>query len=591
MLQPPGEAAALTREEHWPMWILKAPADARTGQNRLRCLVLLAVSLAAGYDARAATWLMPPDVTTRVGRAQEYVYNYTSSQYAALRTSNRDYVWSGEAPTGEALRVPVFTGINVPVWRPLYGYPLVVDSANTLYQCGTNQPCSYSWLNSNYPSWILRGADHATPAWEFGDRTMTPVDISNSAVSDFALQNSIVPLLNLGLNISLDNVDDRNLWDAQGVCSVAIPFSAYDSNGNPTSDATPVGDCESNGGRWTQVYTDPKTLTNQVDNGAFTTDQVHWMQAVTAKAHQLGLATSANISYDARDLSTKSTSDYLMRQLIAAVDIWYQESSFDGDAIPSACLIGGGSYAQAIAGTLTAGATTVPLTGTMPSGVFASGVPVSIAGAGAQGETYIGTATGAPSGQSVPISPATATTVNAAGGSSLQVAELHNSMFGQQWINYTEFIQSLPAGTAMVQENSICPIGNANRQVVEWAIGSNLISKPASKARSYVEMFFASADGSGDGTYDTNGQSGADWDEWSWDHGLPLDKTAVVATNGIYSRRFRNGIVVCNPTAPGSADRSFSLGNKVYHSFDNVRYSGTVSIPGPSCLMLQSGAP
>ncbi|MGH9643810.1 MAG: hypothetical protein ACRD3Q_15485 [Terriglobales bacterium] len=541
---------------------------------------------------------MPADTTMRVGRGQSWVTRWTSAQYAALspvtdsvpffRTTTelspnqRDYIWDGRTGREQgALSLPpgVFTGAYISV-AGVVNYPFEVDPLHYIHFCGPNQDCTYEWLDTNHPNWIVRTHDQATPAWFFNAQNFVPLDISNPIVQNFLLVNEIGPLIGYGFQgISVDNVNERNLFDLEGVCSASIPL---DSSGNP------VGDCTSNGGIWTQLYQPPSTLPDpSYDDGAYTTDRVAWLKAITAYAHQLGAAVAANIYYETRNLNHKAAHDQAYKALINSVDIWAYEPGFTGTFVPSPCLVGGAQSYSRIAGDLAAGANTVTLANDNAR-YFTNGSEISIPGAGPNGNVYVGNAVGAPQGDTITIQPSTGTAV--ASGTLIYEGGPQYGMVGTQWINLVNFINGLNLSNSIAtyQENSICPIGTdpqVSRPVVEWAIGSNLMTKPAANAHSYVEMFFANGDGTDGAAYDTDEEPGGDWPEWHWRHGKALDPVPVL-TNGVYSRRFQHGMVVCNPTAD---PLSFYFGTAVYHSFTNQTYTGTQSIAGPSCVMLQTG--
>ena len=260
-------------------------------------------------------------MSTRVGRAQTWVYRWTAEQYAKS-LGTRDFIWSnepGSAQGGSAkLWFPPgsFSGFYIAVSRVPsqsrnYG-PVTAISA-----CGRPKDgCPLSWFQANHPNWIILKHDQATPAYQFNDRTWIPLDIGNPDVQTWIEANFILPALAAGYQgISIDNVSDRNDFDEKGVCSVAIV----------------TGNCASNGGTWKQLYSGVR-----VHDATFLANRLTWLKRLTSLAHAHDASTMANVTYDPRD--TAGTA-----RLIEAVDIWYDEAGFNGASMPTPCEPGGGA--------------------------------------------------------------------------------------------------------------------------------------------------------------------------------------------------------------------------------------------------------
>src|ERR1051325_5446443 len=110
---------------------------------------VLALGLAMA-QAEAAGCSLPADVTSRVGRAQEFGYHIADLR---VLSGTRDYIWDGNTGTGI---VPAgtfssfyVTGDRAPYQSPPYsGYRL-------------------AWYQRHHPNWIVYRPDGKTPAWEF----------------------------------------------------------------------------------------------------------------------------------------------------------------------------------------------------------------------------------------------------------------------------------------------------------------------------------------------------------------------------------------------------------------------------------------
>jgi len=429
---------------------------------------------------------LPADVSTRVGRAGEFVYDYTLSQYQN-KLSTYDIIWDNRpnSAQGYVLILPSsvfssgYTAVNrVPTYASPYGTGITILKA-----CGVpSGGCPLAWFRTNHPTWIIYTSDQVTPAYQFGDTTWVPLDISNVTVQSWLETNVYAPILSAGYqSFSIDNVTDRNDWDEVGICSIA-----------------PTTNCTADGGTWTQLYS------GAVQNDAtFINNRVAWGQAVTAWAHTQGKSTMANISYDAANLTDTA-------RLVNAYDIWYDEQGITGDSQPSACTPNNGS-----------GAT------------------------------------------------------------------------GTYWINKIAFITGLNGGAgpnAYVDENSICPIGSftkagvsTNFEVVEYAAASYLLLK---NAHTYMTMYFDSGSAGGPGYYNENTPT-AFWPQFYLTHGVASGAYAV--TGNVYYRTFASLLALVNPST--TLSRTYDLGASVYHRSDCTRFTGVITIPPITGMVLLNGEP
>lgn len=288
--------------------------------HRLSSALTLFVFLIAGGQLASAQHPMPPDVSTRVGRAQTFIYRWTADEYAT-ELGTRDFIWNnqpGSAQGGPArLWFPpgTFSGVYMAVTRipsesQRYGRVVTITS------CGIPRGgCPLSWFQAHHPEWIVLKHDQATPAFAFSDHKWIPLDISNPAVQKWIESNWLLPTLSAGYQgISIDNVTDQNVFGEAGVCSVAVV----------------TGDCASNGGAWRQLYSG-----NRHGDRAFIEKRMAWLTELTRFAHAHDAATTANVTYNPSNPADTA-------RLIQAVDIWYDEPGFNGDPPVANCQIGGG---------------------------------------------------------------------------------------------------------------------------------------------------------------------------------------------------------------------------------------------------------
>lgn len=265
----------------------------------------------------AAAQALPVDVSTRVGRAGEFVYNYTPDQYRH-RLSDRDVYWSNQPTSAQGgydkLYFPegTFSGAYVPVNR-VPAMAQTYGRTNVIKACG--QPkgggCDLGWFRSNHPDWIIYKADQVTPAYMYGNKDWTPVDITNRQAQRWLIENYYTPIMNLGYQaLSVDNVASVNYFAEAGTCSIA-----------------PTTNCTADGGVWTQLYT------GLAGDKIFAEARINWGRIVTEWAHSIGKSTMANITYVWGDPVHTA-------HLVNAYDVWYDEAGISGAASPSSCELG-----------------------------------------------------------------------------------------------------------------------------------------------------------------------------------------------------------------------------------------------------------
>jgi hypothetical protein len=258
---------------------------------------------------------LPVDVSTRIGRAGEFVYRYTPEQYAT-KLQERDVYWNNQ-PTSlqggaNKLRFPagVFSGFyaavsRVPANAQAFGKTRIITA------CGNPRGggCTLDWFRQNHPRWIIYKADQVTPAYQYGDKAWIPVDVSNPDVQSWIKTYVFAPLFDEGFQaISVDNVTVQNDFGEAGVCSIA-----------------PATNCTADGGTWTQIYSGAR-----YDDHRFIAARIEWAKAITAFAHSKGRSAMANVTFIPR--VERATTE-----LINAFDIWFDETGFTGNSVPSDC--------------------------------------------------------------------------------------------------------------------------------------------------------------------------------------------------------------------------------------------------------------
>lgn len=290
-----------------------SPIAWRCNWRTLRLSLAIAIALLLS-PIIAFAQALPADVSTRVGRAGEFVYGYTAEQYAT-RLEERDVYWSNQ-PSRQAgagkVRLPagVFSGAYTAVSRvPAHGQAF--GKTRIITACGMPRGggCTLEWFRRNHPSWIIYKADQVTPAYQFGNQGWIPLDISNPDVQSWIKAHVYAPLLDEGYQaISVDNVTAQNDFGEVGVCSIA-----------------PTTSCTADGGKWTQLYSG-----GRYDDRRFMAARTEWAKTITAFAHSRGRSTIANVTY-APQLQSATA------ELINAFDLWFDETGFTGNNAPSNC--------------------------------------------------------------------------------------------------------------------------------------------------------------------------------------------------------------------------------------------------------------
>jgi len=265
---------------------------------------------------------LPMDVSTRIGRAGEFVYKYTPEQYAT-KLEDRDVYWNNQATSLQGgvdkQRFPVgvfsgfYTAVNrVPVYAQPYGKTRIITA------CGVPRGggCTLEWFRKNHPRWIIYKADQVTPAYQFGDKNWIPLDISNPDVQSWFKAYVFAPVLDEGYQaISVDNVAAQNAFGEAGVCSIA-----------------PTTHCTADGGTWTQLYSGEE----HNEDRRFAAARIEWAKTITAFAHSRGRSAMANVTYTPRFEKASI-------ELINAFDLWFDETGFTGNNVPSDCSLNKGN--------------------------------------------------------------------------------------------------------------------------------------------------------------------------------------------------------------------------------------------------------
>jgi hypothetical protein len=175
------------------------------------------------------------------------------------------------------------------------------------------------------------------------------------------------------------------------------------------------------------------------------------------------------------------------------------------------------------------------------------------------------------------------------GDSDPSACELTPYASGSYWINKLAFVTGLNGGAgpnAYVSENSICPAkthypSGKNFEMVEYAVATHLLHK---NSHSYLWMFF-SIDGvvCGPAAYcdDTDGGS---WPQYWLEHGAASG--AYTVTGNIYNRTFANTLALVNPSL--TTAYKYNLASKVFYRSDCTRYTGTITVPSGTGMVLTS---
>jgi len=220
---------------------------------RMRSLALLLVCLAVFYAAPIAAQVgsegvrSEPFPKTEDNIHLEMVFNYQLAQSQLdTETGVVDVVWGSSwatLPTG--------------MYNSAY-IPYSVD----------NFTYSVKWYKTNHPDWLEYICDKKHLAFEFGSRSLAPLDFSNPAVQAFQWANWVdAPIASGYQSIAVDTMDLTNDWQRCG---------HYDSNGN-----------------WVQQYT------GNADDSAFRHDVLEWESGTYHHVHrQSATATmQVNVTY------------------------------------------------------------------------------------------------------------------------------------------------------------------------------------------------------------------------------------------------------------------------------------------------------
>lgn len=267
-------------------------------------LTVLAAAAAIFGAGPVIACKLPVAVRDRVGRAQTFTYNSSNAEYAIHRPK-RDFIWSDTG--GQLSRATPQLSPNVysGIYSALRRVPVSGHGPN--YSTVAGWPLS--WFARHHPDWIMYKCDRITPAFEFGDNTWVPIDISNPEVRAWRLENEIRPLLAVGYSgISVDNIAADN------------PFQYCGSFSGP-------------GGAWVQRYTG-----NRYDDSIFVADQVTWLSQLRAYVHaNSDGCVAGNIAFQPRSMDQR-------QRFVELVDIVFDEGGFSGGV--AACEVGGGSKYQ-----------------------------------------------------------------------------------------------------------------------------------------------------------------------------------------------------------------------------------------------------
>jgi hypothetical protein len=114
--------------------------------------------------------------------------------------------------------------------------------------------------------------------------------------------------------------------------------------------------------------------------------------------------------------------------------------------------------------------------------------------------------------------------------------------------------------------------------VIEYAMASYYMTK---SAHTYIAPYFNSQSDFEDRS------GGGNWPDFTYEHGAALDAKPLIK-GLIYRRTFDKLLALVNPSSTKSA--VYDLGG-VYHGFDGVRYTGTITLAPLTGLTLLPGEP
>jgi hypothetical protein len=177
------------------------------------------------------------------------------------------------------------------------------------------------------------------------------------------------------------------------------------------------------------------------------------------------------------------------------------------------------------------------------------------------------------------------------GGASPSPCDLNTWSAGPYWIKKLAFITGLNSGAgpkAYVSHNSVCPAfafrqpgKNSNFEMVEYVVASYLLLK---NAHSYLLMYFNTGSACGPAT-NCDDEPGASWPQYRLEHGRASGPYRE--TRGIYHRSFASALALVNPSL--TTDYTFDLGPAVHHRADCSQWSGVITVPKKSGMVLMPG--
>lgn len=164
---------------------------------------------------------------------------------------------------------------------------------------------------------------------------------------------------------------------------------------------------------------------------------------------------------------------------------------------------------------------------------------------------------------------------------------------GPGWISKMNFITNLNAGAgpkAHISENSICPVGawskvgaGSNFDMVEFAVASYLIGKGS---HGYLLWFFSNG-AICDTSYFCDNDITANWPQFWLHHGPAAGRFTV--TGNVYHRNFAKALALVNPSI--AMTFTYDLGSNVHHRSNCTRYTGKISLPPMTGMVLINGEP
>lgn len=226
------------------------------------------------------------DTFNNIHAAQIFTYNMTNpAQYA----KNYDFVWGADPGSVAALRAA-----NPNIFLTYY----MTLNRDTGIFGNQDQRQSLSYWKAAHPDWILYKCDRTTPAYEIGDNTVTPFDMTNNDFINWQVQTYAVPASENGYDaIAADNL---NLDNAFGACGFY------------------------HNGQWVQRYT------GQDNDPQWEKDMLYWVTQMQAKLHALPhpLALIPNLGIFQSNSTVSLANDQILQQITDHVDGFLDESSF-----------------------------------------------------------------------------------------------------------------------------------------------------------------------------------------------------------------------------------------------------------------------